>query len=114
MILSVENETVKKRLEDMAAKGNEYRELVREEMEKINQDEMERYLYLRREMAVSDKVSQLKSAKNIGRRENAIEIVKMLFRNGASFELVQKSVLELPEEEIRKIYEEICLTEDEK
>lgn len=110
----MENETVKKRLEEMAAKGNEYRELVREEMEKINQDEMERYLYLRREMAVSDKVSQLKSAKNIGRRENAIENVKMLFRNGASFELVQKSVLELPEEEIRKIYEEICLTEDEK
>ena len=114
----MDNETVKKRLEEMEAKGNEYRELVREEMEKINQDEMERYLYLRREMAVSDKVSQLKSAKNIGRREgrreNAIENVKRLFRNGASFELVQKSVLELPEEEIRKIYEEICLTEDEK
>ena len=40
-----------------------------EEMIKISQDEIERYLYLREEMAESDRVSQIQSAKRIGRKE---------------------------------------------
>lgn len=43
------------------------------EMVKISQDEMERYLYLREEMAESDRVSQLESAKDIGREEGRRE-----------------------------------------
>ena len=40
-----------------------------EEMIKISQDEMERYLYLREEMAESDRVSQMQSAKRIDVRK---------------------------------------------
>ena len=44
-----------------------------EEMIKISQDEMERYLYLREEMAESDRVSQIQSAQRIGRNEGKKE-----------------------------------------
>ena len=44
-------------------------ERIQEEMVKMSQDERDRYLYLREEMAASDRVSQLQSAENRGRRE---------------------------------------------
>ena len=44
-----------------------------EEMIKISQDEKERYLYLREEMAESDRVSQIQSAQRIGREEGIQE-----------------------------------------
>lgn len=39
-------------------------ERIQEEMVKMSQDERDRYLYLREEMAASDRVSQLQSAEN--------------------------------------------------
>lgn len=44
-----------------------------DEMIKMSQDEVERYLYLREEMAESDRISQLESAKDIGREEGRKE-----------------------------------------
>ena len=44
-------------------------ERIQEEMVKMSQDERDRYLYLREAMAASDRVSQLQSAENRGRRE---------------------------------------------
>ena len=43
-------------------------ERIQEEMVKMSQDERDRYLYLREEMAASDRVSQLQSAENRGVR----------------------------------------------
>ena len=44
-------------------------ERIQEEMVKMSQDERDRYLYLREEMAASDRVSQMQSAENRGRKE---------------------------------------------
>ena len=65
------------------SKGNKYMERALEEMIKISQDEMERYLYLREEMAESDRVSQMQSAKRIGRKEGKKEgeILKLIANN---------------------------------
>ena len=51
------------------SEGNHYMEKVRDEMIKMSQDESERYLYLREQMAIRDKASQLRSAENIGIRK---------------------------------------------
>ena len=64
---------------EQESKGNKYMERALEEMIKISQDEMERYLYLREEMAESDRVSQIQSAKRIGRKEG--EILKLISIN---------------------------------
>ena len=48
-------------------------EKVRDEMIKMSRDESERYLYLREQMAIRDKESQLRSAENRGRREGRKE-----------------------------------------
>ena len=58
---------------EQESKGNKYMERALEEMIKISQDEMERYLYLREEMAESDRVSQIQSAQRIGRNEGKKE-----------------------------------------
>ena len=50
----------------MEAKGNPYRELVQEELEKIRQDETERWLYLREEMALMDERCRLNTAMHQG------------------------------------------------
>ncbi len=65
---------------EQESKGNKYMERALEEMIKISQDEMERYLYLREEMAESDRVSQMQSAKRIGRKEGKKEgeILKLI------------------------------------
>ena len=47
---------------EQESKGNKYMERALEEMIKISQDERERYLYLREEMAESDRASQIQSA----------------------------------------------------
>ena len=96
---------------DMEAKGNPYREEAREEMKKINQDEVERWLYLRREMAVSDKVSQIASAERRGRRQGEqlklISQIQTKCRKDKSLEIIADEVEE-DVETIRKIYELIC------
>ena len=53
----------------MEAKGNPYRELVKDELEKIRQDETERWLYLREEMALMDERCRLNTAKRQGLEE---------------------------------------------
>ena len=58
---------------EQESKGNKYMERALEEMIKISQDEKERYLYLREEMAESDRVSQIQSAQRIGRKEGRKE-----------------------------------------
>ena len=58
---------------EQESRGNKYMERALEEMIKISQDEKERYLYLREEMAESDRVSQLESAQRIGRKEGIEE-----------------------------------------
>ena len=69
---------------EQESKGNKYMERALEEMIKISQDEKERYLYLREEMAESDRVSQIQSAQRIGREEGKIlgkkegEILKLI------------------------------------
>lgn len=73
---------------EQESKGNKYMERALEEMIKISQDEKERYLYLREEMAESDRVSQIQSAQRIGREEGIEEgeILKLIA-------LAQKKIL---------------------
>ena len=60
------------------SEGNHYMEKVRDEMIKMSRDESERYLYLREQMAIRDKTSQLRSAENRGRREG--ELLKLILQ----------------------------------
>lgn len=80
-------------------------------MKKINQDETERWLYLRREMATSDRVSQISSAerrgKRRGRSEKLISMIQKKYSKGKSLQLIADEVEE-DVESIREIYELIC------
>ena len=51
------------------SEGNHYMEKVRDEMIKMSQDESERYLYLREQMAIRDKASQLRSSREYRNKE---------------------------------------------
>lgn len=48
------------------ANGDTYLEAARDVMDKINQDRVERYLYLRREMAYTDEISRMETAERMG------------------------------------------------
>ena len=97
------------------SEGNHYMEKVRDEMIKIR-DESERYLYLREQMAIRDKVSQLRSAENRGRREGReegrkqgevlklITMVKKKIENGDSVAKIADDLLE-DADVIEKIYD---------
>ena len=61
----------------MEAKGNPYRELVKDELEKIRQDETERWLYLREEMALMDERCRLNTAKRQGLAEGRSEMKQL-------------------------------------
>ena len=93
---------------EQESKGNKYMERALEEMIKISQDEMERYLYLREEMAESDRVSQMQSAKRIGRKEG--EILKLITQvqkkiaRGDSLEKIADDLIE-DETVIKPIYQ---------
>ena len=102
--------------------GNRYMERIQEEMVKMSQDERDRYLYLREEMAASDRVSQLQSAENRGRREGKEEGRKEGIYQGKilnQISMIQKKVkknknleqivdeLEEPMEEIKPIYDQV-------
>ncbi len=58
---------------DDTIKGNPYREAAKDEMYKMSQDERERYLYLREEMAYSDEISRMKTAREEGLEEGPTE-----------------------------------------
>ena len=98
------------------SEGNHYMEKVRDEMIKMSRDESERYLYLRKQMAIRDKVSQLRSAENRGRREGReegrkqgevlklITMVKKKIENGDSIAKIADDLLE-DADVIEKIYD---------
>ena len=98
------------------SEGNHYMEKVRDEMIKMSRDESERYLYLREQMAIRDKESQLRSAENRGRREGRkegrkqgeilklITLVKKKIENGDSIAKIADDLLE-DADVIEKIYD---------
>ena len=61
----------------MEAKGNPHMETAKDEMEKINKSEEERYLYLRREMAVSDEKSRMDTARKEGIKEGEDRVSRL-------------------------------------
>ena len=91
-------------------------EKVRDEMIKMSRDESERYLYLREQMAIRDKESQLRRAENRGRREGRkegrkqgeilklITMVKKKIENGDSIAKIADDLLE-DADVIEKIYD---------
>ena len=48
-----------------------------------------------------------REGRQMGREEEAVTNARMLFQNGADFELVASSISILPREELEKIYEEV-------
>ena len=89
------------------SEGNHYMEKVRDEMIKMSQDESERYLYLREQMAIRDKVSQLRSAENIGiRKGELLKLVTLVQRKIEKGDTVDKIADDLLEDQeiIEKIY----------
>ena len=98
--------------------GNRYMERIQEEMVKMSQDERDRYLYLREAMAASDRVSQLQSAENRGRREgrkegiyqgkilNQISMIQKKVKKNKNLEQIVDE-LEEPMEEIKPIYDQV-------
>lgn len=65
-------------------------ERIQEEMVKMSQDERDRYLYLREEMAASDRVSQLQSAENrgvrVGKLLNQISMIQKKVKKNKNLE----------------------------
>ena len=89
------------------SEGNHYMEKVRDEMIKMSQDESERYLYLREQMAIRDKASQLRSEENIGiRKGELLKLVTLVQRKIEKGDTVDKIADDLLEDQeiIEKIY----------
>ena len=89
----------------MEAKGSPYREAVVAEMDKINRSETERYLYLRREMALSDEISRIRSAERKGKTEGVKALIETCREFGESREDTLKRLtgkLSLTEKEAAK------------
>ena len=90
--------------------GNRYMERIQEEMVKMSQDERDRYLYLREEMAASDRVSQLQSAENRGVRAgkllNQISMIQKKVKKNKNLEQIAYE-LEESATKIRQIYDQV-------
>ena len=90
--------------------GNRYMERIQEEMVKMSQDERDRYLYLREEMAASDRVSQLQSAENRGVRAgkllNQISMIQKKVKKNKNLEQIADE-LEESTTKIRPIYDQV-------
>lgn len=97
---------------DDTIKGNPYREAVKVEMYKMSQDEKERYLYLREEMAYSDEISRMRTAREEGREEGKEETQQLFFKcirlkkQGFSKEKIAEEC-QVDIKEIEKILEEL-------
>ena len=93
---------------DDTIKGNPYREAVKAEMYKMSQDEKERYLYLREEMAYSDEISRMKTAREEGREEGKQLFLKCikLKKQGFSKEKIAEEC-QVDIKEIEKILKEL-------
>ena len=87
-------------------RGNPYREAVKQEMYKMSQDEKERYLYLREEMAVSDEVSRMRTAIKEGIKRG-IKLTKKVFqlsqKGCTTAQIAEKCNIE--ESEVKEILE---------
>ena len=81
-------------------------ERIQEEMVKMSQDERDRYLYLREEMAASDRVSQLQSAENCGRFIEKITLIQKKIQRGDSVEKIADDLME-DIRLIKKVYETV-------
>ena len=97
---------------EQESKGNKYMERALEEMIKISQDEKERYLYLREEMAESDRVSQIESAQRLGRKEGKkegelVKLIMLIQKKMGRGDTKEKIMDDLMEEEslINPIYQ---------
>lgn len=90
--------------------GNRYMERIQEEMVKMSQDERDRYLYLREEMAASDRVSQLQSAENrgvrVGKLLNQISMIQKKVKKNKNLEQIADE-LEESATKIRPIYDQV-------
>lgn len=90
--------------------GNRYMERIQEEMVKMSQDERDRYLYLREEMAASDRVSQLQSAENRGVRAgkllNQISMIQKKVKKNKNLEQIADE-LEESATKIKPIYDQV-------
>ena len=90
--------------------GNRYMERIQEEMVKMSQDERDRYLYLREEMAASDRVSLLQSAENRGVRGgkllNQISMIQKKVKKNKNLEQIADE-LEESATKIRPIYDQV-------
>lgn len=92
---------------------------MKDEMYKMSQDERERYLYLREEMAYSDEISRMKTAREEGLEEGRKEVRKegkqlflqciRLKKQGFSKEkIAEECQVDIPEvEEILKEIEDL-------
>ena len=69
-------------------------EAARDIMAKMNQDERERYLYLRREMAYSDEISRIRTAENQGKQQGIRALIETCRDFGASREETLSKVAE--------------------
>lgn len=90
--------------------GNRYMERIQEEMVKMSQDERDRYLYLREEMAASDRVSQLQSAENRGVRAGKLLIqISMIQKKVKKNKNLEQIADELEETaaDIKPIYDQV-------
>lgn len=97
---------------EQESRGNKYMEKALEEMIKISQDEKERYLYLREEMAESDRVSQIESAQRLGRKEGKkegelVKLIMLIQKKMGRGDTKEKIMDDLMEEEslINPIYQ---------
>lgn len=97
---------------EQESRGNKYMERALEEMIKISQDEKERYLYLREEMAESDRVSQIESAQRFGRKEGKkegelVKLIMLIQKKMGRGDTKEKIMDDLMEEEslINPIYQ---------
>ena len=95
----------------MEAEGNEYMEAAKEEMEKINQDRKERWIYLRKEMAKIDETSRRMSAQHegerIGEARGEARGIKMGVKRGEEFfaQLTGKLIEQSRMEDLKKATE---------
>lgn len=77
-------------------KGDPYMKAALDEMDKINQNEKERYLYLREAMALSDEASRMATARKEGIREGVkqgiSQGVQVVIQTCREFGLTQNDV----------------------
>lgn len=94
-----------KEVED-TIRGNPYREAVKDEMYKMSQDEKERYLYLREEMAYSDELSRLRTAREEGMQQGKqlfLQCIRLKKQGLSNEEIANKCDTDIKEiEEIMK------------